>query len=152
MAKNLLKKYIADSELTDIQNHIAGIEQITSGEIRICFRMKRGWTEKKKSPRELAVKEFHKLGMHNTKDLTGVLVFILFEERIFEIVADKGINDRISPDKWEVIKSHISGEFKKGAYKDGLIKALDEIGGVLKKEFPRGDDDTNELSNDIVIE
>lgn len=152
MAKNLLKKYISDSDLTDIQNHIADIEKITSGEIRICFRMRRGWAEKKKSPRELAIKEFHKLGMHNTKDSTGVLIFILFGERIFEIVADKGINDKISEDKWDVIKSHISGEFRNGSYKHGLIKALDEIGGVLKTEFPRKDGDRDELSNDIVIE
>ncbi|MCE1164996.1 MAG: TPM domain-containing protein [Bacteroidetes bacterium] len=152
MAKNLLKKFIPDSDLNGIQNHIADIEKITSGEIRICFRMRRGWAEKKKTSRELALKEFHKLGMHNTKDATGVLIFILFGERIFEVIADKGINAKISGDKWETVKAHISGEFKKGMYKHGLIKALDEIGDVLKKEFARRGDDKDELSNDIVIE
>ncbi len=151
MPKNILQKHLSDSDLTEIQEHIAETEKSTSGEIRICFRMKRGWAEKKKTTRELAIKEFHKLGMHGTKDKTGVLVYILFGERTFEVVADAGINSKIGEDKWEVIKNHLSTEFGRGKYKEGLIKALDEIKGVLIEHFPVSEKDTNELSNDIVI-
>jgi uncharacterized membrane protein len=100
----------------------------------------------------MAVKEFHKLGMQNTEDKTGVLLYILFKDRKFEVVADKGINDKISDEKWEVITNHLTNEFKSGNFKSGIIKSLDEIKEVLMKEFPRKDDDINELSNDIVIE
>lgn len=152
MKINYLKKYLSKDDLDSLKNHIAEIEKFTSGEIRICFKVNKAWAERKLSSRELAIKEFHKLGMHNTKDKTGVILYILLKDRKFEVVADSGINDKISEEKWEVIKNHLINEFKAGNYKAGIIKALDEIKEVLIKEFPRKDDDTNELSNDIVIE
>jgi uncharacterized membrane protein len=152
MPINYIKKYLSKEELDSITSHIAEIEKFTSGEIRICFKKNTAWAERKLTSREMALKEFHKLGMHNTKDKTGVLLYILFTDRKFEVVADKGINDKISDEKWDVIKNHLISEFKEGKYKAGILKALDEIKEVLMKEFPRKDDDTNELSNDIVIE
>jgi uncharacterized membrane protein len=152
MPINYIKKYLSKEELDSITNHIAETEKFTSGEIRICFKKNTPWAERKLSSREMAVKEFHKLGMHNTKHKTGVLLYILFSDRKFEVVADKGINDKISEDKWTVITNHLINEFKAGKYMEGIIKSLDEIKEVLMKEFPRKDDDTNELSNDIVIE
>lgn len=113
--------------------------------------MKRGWAEKRKTTRELAVKEFHILGMHETKDKTGVLIYVLFGERAFEIVADAGINSKIGEARWDVIKNHLTKEFSSERYKDGLIKALGEIKSVLVEHFPVSESDTNELSNDIVI-
>lgn len=149
---NYIKKYLSKEELDSLSNHIAEIEKFTSGEIRICFKKNTAWAERKLSSREMAVKEFHKLGMQNTKHKTGVLLYILFKDRKFEVVADKGINDKIPAEKWEVIKNHLTNEFKSGNFKSGIIKSLDEIKEVLIKEFPRKDDDINELSNDIVIE
>jgi len=152
MAINYIKKYLSNEDLDSITNHIAEIEKFTSGEIRICFKRYTAWADRKLTSRELAIKEFHKLGMQNTKDKTGVLIFVLFKDRKFEVVADKGINDKISEEKWTVITNHLINEFKSGNYKAGIIKSLEEIKEVLAKEFPRKDDDTNELSNDIVIE
>jgi len=152
MPINYIKKYLSKEELDFITNHIAEIEKFTSGEIRICFKMKKAWVERKLSSRELAIKEFHKLGMQNTKDKTGVLLYILFKDRKFEVVADKGINEKISEEKWTVITNHLINEFKAGNFKAGIVKGLDEIKEVLIKEFPRKDDDKDELSNDIVIE
>lgn len=151
MKINYIKKYLSNDDLDSIKNHISEIEKFTSGEIRICFRLKSAWSERKLTPRDIAIKEFHLLGMHNTKDKTGVLLLILFEDRKFEIVADEGINQKISEEKWYVITNHLTSEFKNGYYKDGIIKALNEIKEVLHLEFPKNDDDTNELSNDIVI-
>ena len=152
MAFNYIKKYLSKAELEELQNEISNIEKFTSGEIRICFKLKKGFHERKLSYRELAFKEFHKLGMHNTKDKTGVLIFILFKDRIFEIIADEGINSKISQDIWNIVINHLKNEFSGGNYKAGLLKCLIEIKNVLVKEFPVKEGDTNELSNDIVIE
>lgn len=151
MPINYIKKYLSKEELDSITNHIADTEKFTSGEIRICFNKNTAWSERKLTSREIAVKEFHKLGMHNTKDKTGILLYVFFKERKFEIIADTGINDKISQQKWDVITNHLITEFKLGNYAAGVLKALDEIKEVLIKEFPRKDDDINELSNDIVI-
>lgn len=152
MLINFITKYFSKEELDSITDYIAETEKYTSGEIRICFRNKIARADRNLTTRELALKEFHKLGMHNTKDKTGILLYILFNDRKFEIVADEGINAKISDEKWSVITNHLINEFKSGNYKSGVIKALDEIKEVLVKEFPRKAGDKNELSNDIVIE
>jgi len=152
MPLNYIKKYLSKTDLEELKNEIGKIESETSGEIRLCLKIKRGYHERKLTPRELALKEFFKLEMNKTVDKTGILIFILFEEKKFEIIADDGINSKIQQDIWDLIINHIKTEFSSGNYKTGLVKCLNEIGKILIKEFPVKQGDKNELPNDIVIE
>jgi uncharacterized membrane protein len=152
MPINYIKEYLSKTDLEEIKNEIGKMESFTSGEIRLCFKLKRGFHERKLTCRELAIGEFFKLGMQKTEKKTGVLIFILFREKKFEIVADEGINSKINPETWDLITSHLNTEFSQGNFKTGIIKCLNEIKNVLYKEFPVKPDDKNELPNDIVIE
>jgi|WetSurMetagenome_2_1015567.scaffolds.fasta_scaffold111550_2 uncharacterized membrane protein len=152
MAINYIKKYLSKTDLEELKNEIGKIESCTSGEIRLCFKLKRGFHERKLTCRELAIKEFYKLEMQKTLDKTGVLIFVLFKERKFEIVADEGINSKINQKTWELITSHLKTEFAQGNFKTGFIKCLNEIKNILIKEFPIKAGDKNELPDDIVIE
>jgi uncharacterized membrane protein len=152
MALNYIKKYLSKTDLDELKNEISKIESETSGEIRLCLKLKRGFHERKLAYRELALKEFYKLEMNKTVDKTGILIFILFEEKKFEIIADEGINSKIHQGIWDIIINHIKTEFSKGKYKAGLVKCLNEIGKILIKEFPVKPGDKNELPDDIVIE
>jgi len=149
---NYIKKYLSNEDLNDIRDYIAEIEKNTSGEIRVCFHERKAWIDRKKSSREIAIKEFFTLGMDKTRQKTGVLLLILFREKIFEIIADEGINSRIDGAKWEKITGFLTSEFRNGNYKTGILKGLEEIKNVLVKDFPRTDGDKNELPDDIVIE
>lgn len=151
MALNYIKKYLSDSDIAFITDTIAEVESNTSGELRLCLKLKRNIFERKLSPREIAVKEFYKLGMDKTVDKTGVLIFILFDERVFEIIADEGINSKIPDSKWKEISDNIKCEFSKGNYKEGLSNCIKAIGEVLSKEFPKKEGDVNELSNEVII-
>jgi len=152
MSINYIKKFLSKDDLGDIQNEISQVENKTSGEIRLCIKLKRGFHERKYSPREVALREFYKLGMDNTRDKTGVLIFVLFKEKKFEIVADEGINEKISDDTWRNLSSELSSAFSNEQYKIGLISCISKIGDVLVKEFPVKEDDINELPDEIVIE
>jgi uncharacterized membrane protein len=152
MAINYLKKYLSKQDLEEIKNEISMIEKSTSGEIRLCLRLKRGLHEMNKSFRELALKEFYKLGMNKTAEKTGLLIFILFREKKFEIIADEGINSKIPEEKWNIIISHIKNEFSQNNYKAGILKCLKEIKDILITSFPYKEGDKNELPDDIVIE
>jgi uncharacterized membrane protein len=152
MTINYIKKYLSKEDLDELKNEISEIESCSSGEIRLCFKLKRGLHERKLNFKELAIKEFHKLGMQKTVDKTGILIFILFKEKKFEIIADEGINSKISIKTWEIITSHLKNEFSHSNYKAGLWKCLNEIKKILVKEFPVKPEDKNELPNDIVIE
>jgi uncharacterized membrane protein len=152
MAINYIKKYLSKSDLEELKDEIGKIETHTTGEIRLYFKLKRGFHERNKTFREVAMKVFYKLGMDKTEEKTGVLIFILFKEKKFEIIADEGINSKIKREIWDLIINHLQSEFSQGNYKAGLVKCLNEIKSVLMEEFPVKFKNTNELSNDIVIE
>lgn len=148
---NFISEYLSDEALKGISKTIAEIEKNTSGEMRVCIKKKRGLLQKKITPREIALKEFVKLQMHKTRDKTGVLFFIIFDEHKFEIIADEGINSKISTDKWNEISDLIKGHFLKENYHEGLLKALNIIGDVLISEFPIQEGDKNELSDEVIV-
>jgi uncharacterized membrane protein len=151
MLINYIKKYLSKEELDEIQSAINIIEKETSGEIRLCLRLKRNFRDRKKSPREIAIGDFYKLGMDKTKDGTGVLVYIFFKERLFEIIADKNIYEKIDKSKFDFIIHAMALNFGNKNYAGGILHCLNEIGEVMKKEFPIEQDDINELPNEIVI-
>jgi len=148
---NYLKKYLSKEDKKELSGCISDIEKRTSGEIRLCVKYKKEWHERKYSARELALKEFHKLEMQNTKLRTGVLLLILFKDRKFEIVADEGINSRVEQKIWEDIASEMSNRFSVSNFKEGIIFTLKAIGNLMEKEFPPVKDDTDELPNEVIF-
>ncbi len=151
MSKKEIEKFFSLEDLKKISREISEIEKLTSGEIRLSVQEERGKLEKDKTPREIALMEFVRLEMHKTKDRTGVLIHILINERKFEILADEGINKKIEERMWHEIKEQMRTEFRKANYLQGVLFAIRRIGEKLKDEFPCNDDDTNELSNDVIM-
>lgn len=151
MSSTFLNKFLSPDDLKKISDSISEVEKQTSGELRVCIKNKRGIFQGKYTPRELALNEFFHSGMDKTVDKTGVLIFILFGERKFEIVADEGINKKIPDQKWDRIEQMMTDEFKKENYLNGILMAVNEIGGVLKNEFPPSPDNPDELSNDVIV-
>ncbi len=149
--KNIISEYLSDEALDNIAITISEIEKKTSGELRVCIKRRRGFLEKKYTPRDIALKEFVKLKMNETKDKTGILFFLIFDEKKYEIIADEGINSKISPDFWNEISDKIKNHFTNKNYHKGIIEGLNEMGNVLIKEFPVNEDDRDELSNEVII-
>ncbi len=151
MSKKIIEKYFSDKDLKDIASNINEVEKNTAGEIRLCVHIKKGFFDRKKSSREIAVNQFLKLGMHKTKHRTGLLIYLLLDDKKFEIIADDGINKIIEISTWDSIEDTIRQEFKDGNYLQGVLHCINLIGEKLKIHFPRESDDTNELSNDVVV-
>ncbi len=87
--------------------------------------------------------------MKNTKGRTGVLIFLVLEDRQFCVLADEGIHTLVGQDPWTGIATTLSGKFREGAFTDGLIQAVREVGEILAKHVPRKPDDTNELPDTV---
>ena len=98
-----------------------------------------------------AMRHFIESGTCYTKDRTGILIFISEMERRVILIADKGISDIISQDRWNNIVSTVTSGIKSGNISTSIIAAVTECGQILSKEFPIAADDTDELSNDIQI-
>ncbi len=131
-----------DQELIRIA--IEDAEKATSGEIRVC-------AEKncKTEPIERASSYFVKIGMDKTAHRNGVLIYIATEDHKFAVIGDKGINERVPPGFWDVIREAMLEKFRQGLLAEGIAAGIRRVGQELKVYFPGFDDDKNELSDDI---
>ena len=100
---------------------------------------------------ERATRYFMESGVYNTKDRTGILIFISIMERRVELLADSGINEKISPKKWQNIVDNIIKGIKQNEITAHLVKSINECGDLLAEHFPIQSDDKNELTDDIDI-
>ena len=90
-------------------------------------------------------------GVYNTKDRTGVLIFISALEHRVELLADKGINEKIPQEKWDSILNHIIDGITSGQLVKHLSESISECGKLLAEHYPIQPEDVNELKDDIVI-
>jgi len=105
----------------------------------------------RKKVSERALRHFMESGVYNTRDRTGILIFISLLEKRVELIADSGIAAKISQEKWNNIIEIIISGIKKGELTLNLNNAIRECGALLQEFFPIKKDDTNELSNEIDI-
>jgi len=99
-----------------------------------------------------AVQAFFSRDLHATQDRTGILVMASLLEHRVEILADTGINAKVSKDTWQGIVADMIGKIKSGDLTEGFCTAVRECGDVLAKDFPGTHDNPNEISDKIIIE
>jgi len=100
---------------------------------------------------ERAARYFTEAGIFNTRERTGILIFISLMERRVELLADKGINKKISQEQWTSIVNHIVEGVKLNKFVEYLIESISECGKILEKHFPVQADDKNELKDEMDI-
>ncbi len=98
-----------------------------------------------------AMRQFLAQGLHLTEARTGVLIFASVAERYAEIVADAGINAKVSPQVWEAAMGALISAIKNGRTADGFVAAVDHCAAVLAKHFPPGSINRDELPNKLVV-
>jgi putative membrane protein len=100
--------------------------------------------------KEAAITNFFNHDLYRTRDETGVLVLIsVFERRVW-ILADRGINAKVSEGQWDDIVKMITDGIKQKRSTDAICEAVEKIGELLKRHFPVKPDDTDELDNLII--
>ncbi len=99
-----------------------------------------------------ALQAFFSRDLHATKDRTGILVMASLLEHRVEILADTGINAKVSQETWQGILTELIGKIKSGELTEGICNAVRECGEVLAEDFPGTHDNPNEISNKIIIE
>jgi putative membrane protein len=98
-----------------------------------------------------AKRQFAAHGLHLTQQRTGVLIFASIAERYVEIIADSGINDKVSPEVWDRAVKGMITKIKQGQAVEGFLEAIRICGEVLAKHFPPGAINKNELPNKLVL-
>jgi putative membrane protein len=91
-------------------------------------------------------------GLHYTREHTGILILISLLEHRVEVLADKGINEKVSPGTWDEIVRIVTAGLKSGNACDAFCKAIERCGAILAQHFPRVADDRDELANKLLTE
>lgn len=151
ISKNFIHKILSEVELEKISEEIKSQELRTSGELKVSIKKGRSLFDKRKSIRELAIREFHRLGMTNTRDRSGILFFLLLNDREFYILPDIGISEKIPQTFWDELAKEAENSFREKNFFEGILKVLRKCGDVLAEHFPRKSDDMDELSNKVEI-
>jgi len=102
-----------------------------------------------KSPRARALEVFAGLGVWDTAENNGVLIYVLLADHDVEIVADRGFNERVPCDEWRAVCDRMESEFRAGRFREGAVTGVQEVGRIAACHFPQlpGQRDEDELPN-----
>ncbi|WP_051554229.1 TPM domain-containing protein [Desulfobulbus elongatus] len=97
-----------------------------------------------------AVNRFYREGLQDTRDATGVLIYVSVLERRVWILGDRGINERLEPQVWQGFVDTLVTGIREDRAGEALCQVIEEVGALLHAHFPPRADDRNELANLLI--
>ena len=150
-----VRRTVPAEVLARLASRVSASEQRHTGEIRICVEagLPLSYLLRNAPARERAVMLFGKLRVWDTEHNNGVLIYLLLADHAIELVADRGVNARVSPAEWLAMVAHLGTALQAGQVEEGLMAALEEVSAVLVQNFPPlpGVVRDNELPNAPVL-
>ena len=138
------KDFFAKKEKERIVEAIRAAEKQTSAEIRVYLE-----NGSKEDSMSRARKVFEKLGMTRTKHRNGVLIYFSPKDRVFVILGDRGIHDKVGQSFWQEMMTKTESLFSKNDFTGGLETLIAQVGARLKEFFPHEARDINELPDEV---
>jgi len=124
--------------LDAIEQAIGRAEQSHSGEIR--FAIETALTPLHIwhgiGPRARALEVFAQLHVWDTEFNNGVLIYVQLADRVVEIIADRGLRERVSLAEWEAVCRLMETYFRAGRFQIGSIAGIDAVGTLLARHYP----------------
>jgi uncharacterized membrane protein len=147
------RRRFTEAVLADIEAAIREVEARHSGEIRFVIEtaLDPGELWRNVTPREQAARVFSHLGIWNTQDNNGVLIYVLLADRDVEILADRGLAARVSQAEWEQVCHEIERHYREERFGQGSVAGIRSVGRLLAHHFPGRGGDADELPNQPVL-
>lgn len=98
-------------------------------------------------PLPSARRRFFELGMHRTRDATGVLLYVALADRRVAVYAGGGVYRHVEPDVWQPVVDAVTAGFGRGDPGGGLCAGLALIGDIVRRAVPGEDPAGDELPN-----
>src|SRR3954470_9363025 len=120
-----------------IETAIRETEARHAGEIRFAVETALDMAElvDDLAPRRRAMQVFGQLGIWDTEQNNGVLIYLLLADRVVEIVADRGIATRIPAAEWEGVCREMERHFQLGRFSEGSVAGVYGVGRLLARHF-----------------
>jgi len=135
--------------LDALQREIAALEKRHGGQV--CFIVEGElhtaalWHDV--TARDRARQLFAQQGVWNTENNNGILIYVLLAERRVEIVADRGLDRRVSPSDWERIVRQMEQLLGQARFEEAALAGIRGVSELLVAHFPPLGNGTNELSD-----
>lgn len=102
-------------------------------------------------PRRRAEELFERFGVGDTREASGILIYVQLVDRRVEILADQGIAERVGQSTWDEICRDMEAAFSQGAYRRGVLEAIDRASRLLNIYFPARPDNPNEIADRPIL-
>ena len=154
-ADGRLRRVLTPEVLQRLGQRVAASERRHTGQIRICAEggLPLSYLWRGASARERAITQFGKLRVWDTEHNNGVLIYLLLAEHAIEIVADRGLAQRVPEATWQTLVQRLGQALRAGQYEDGLTEVLADVSALLVAHFPANDNapSSNELPDAPVL-
>jgi uncharacterized membrane protein len=139
------KAFLSQLEHGRIVEAIRAAEGRCRGEVRVHVS-----GQKVDDAQAAARAQFEALGMTQTAERNGVLIYVAPESQTFAVIGDSGIHEHCGAAFWSDVAAVMQDDFRAGRFTDGIVKGVDRTGAALAEWFPRTEAaDRNELADDV---
>ena len=111
---------------------IRDTEHKTTGEVRVVVMHKHV-----EDAVAAAQAEFLRLGMNQSKERNGVLIFVAPRSHKFAVIGDEAVHAKCGDEFWRKLADAMSGYFRKAEFSPGIIHGVQKAGDLLAEHFPR---------------
>ena len=98
----------------------------------------------------LAHAQFYEQGVHLTHEHSGVLFFVSLAERYVEVVADKGIHEKLGEAHWQAVVDAFLEHVRRDDVTEGFVAAITLCGKAMAQHYPARPGDADELSDGLI--
>ena len=153
MTPMTLKRNFPAEVMRRITSAITASELTHRGQIRFAIELNLPLRDivQKKSARQRALEVFSELGVWDTEENNGILIYLLLAERDFEIVADRGICRQVDQDNWQRVSHEMETLFRQGQFEAGVLHGITQVGILLHRYYPPQKSPSNELPDSPVM-
>ncbi len=106
---------------------------------------------RKSYPKTIAHSIFSQAGICNTKERTGLLIYVSSLEKQVIIIADKGITQAVPKDSLNALQVRFNDVFNQKSPAKAFLNVLDSSKDLFAKYLPVKPDDINELPDNLFI-
>lgn len=98
----------------------------------------------------MARRQFLEQNLHHTAGDSGLLIFVSEAEHYVEIIADRGISQRVPDAEWQAIIDRFTAAVRRGDVLNGFLGCIERCGELLGEHLP-ATHERNELPNHLIL-
>ena len=149
------RRAVTPAGLQRLEEAVRRSETRHRGELRLCVEggLPASALWRGMGSRQRAAELFSGLRVWDTAHNNGVLIYLLLADHRIEILADRGLTDRVPAAVWQDMADRLGQAMARGEPEQGMALAVDEVGALMRAHYPLtpGERNVNELPDAGVL-